>query len=115
MIHEHISKFEVRETRGAGIKQYLDAELNIFKIFVMFYMDHPELRDKVKYSFYYRYSKENFSLSFGRPRVDVCSECENFKSKLRDPCLSDVKRSLVAEQMIHNRRAKNFYIKQRSR
>lgn len=115
LLHEHISKFEVRETHyGAKKKLYLDAELNIYKMFEMFQMDHPELREKVKYSFYYRYFKENFSLSFGRPQVDVCSECENFKSKLRDPCLSDnVKRSVVAEQIIHKRRANKFYKKQK--
>ena len=77
MIHEHISKVEVRETSGAGIKQYLDAGLNIFKMFLMFQMDHSELRGKVKYSFYYRYFKENFSLSFGRPQVDVCTRILN--------------------------------------
>ena len=36
-------------------KEYLDAELNITK---MFQIDRPELRDKVKYSFYCRYFKE---------------------------------------------------------
>lgn len=115
LIHEHISKFEVRETHyGSRKKQYLDAQLNISKMYEMFQTDHPELRDKVKYSFYYSYFKENFNLSFGRPQVDVCSQCENFKSKLRDPCLSDnVKRSVAAEQIVHKRRAKKFYIKQK--
>ena len=40
--------------------------------------------------------------------------CENFKAKLRDPCLSDnTKRSVVAEQIVHQRRAKKFYTKQK--
>ena len=67
VIHEHILKFEVRETHyGTMKKQYLDAELNIYKMFEMFQIDRPELRDKVKCSFYFRYFKKNFSLSFGR-------------------------------------------------
>ena len=81
LIHEHISKFEVRETHyGVTKMQYLELELNTSEMFETFQIDHPELRDKVKFSFYYRYFKENFSLSFGHAQVDVCSECENFKS-----------------------------------
>lgn len=113
-IHNHISRFEVRETHyGTRKKQYLDATLSIATMYEMFQIEHPELKDKVKYSFYYRYFKENFNLSFGRPQVDVCSQCELFKSKLRDQCLSDnVKRSVAAEQIVHLRRAKKFYTKQ---
>ena len=87
----------------------MDAELNISEMFEMFQMDHPELKDKVKNSFYYRYFEENFSLSFGWPQTDVSSKYENFKSKLRDHSINDnVKRSVVAKQIIHKRRAKKF-------
>lgn len=115
IIHDHISRFDVRETHyGTKKKKYLDAKPNITKMYEMFQIDHPELKDKVKYSFYYRYFKENFNLSFGRPQVDVCSQCENFRAKLRDPCLSDnVKCSVIAEQIVHQRRAKKFYTKQK--
>ena len=48
-VHEHISKFEVKEIHyGARIKQYLGAEFDISKMFVMFQINHPELRDKVR-------------------------------------------------------------------
>lgn len=113
LVHDHISQFEVKETHyGGKPKHYLDARLNISKMYDLFLTKHQEMKDKVKYNFYYKYFKENFNYSFGRPQVDVCSQCESFSAKLRDPCLSDnVKRSVTAEQMIHKRRAKKFYSK----
>ena len=48
-IHEHISRFELREIHyGFRKKQYLDSTLNISKMYEMFLSDYPELRDKVK-------------------------------------------------------------------
>lgn len=80
----------------------------------MFQTAHPGLKDRIKYSFYYKYFKENFILSFGRPQVDVCSQFESFKAKLRNSDLCDNgKRSVIAEQMVHKRRAKIFCLKQK--
>lgn len=89
-IHNHISKFEVKETHYSGKpKKYLDARLTIKKMYDMFVIDNQDLKDKVKYNFFYNYFKENFGYSFGRPQVDVCSTCENLNSKLKDKCLND--------------------------
>lgn len=116
LIHEHISSFDVKETHyGGRPKKYLDARLNVKLMHEMFMKKHPELGNLVKYNFYYMYFKENFNLSFGRPQVDVCCECEGLKSKLRDPHLSDgAKRNVAAELMIHQRRAKKFYLSMKS-
>jgi len=54
----------------------------------MFVNDYPDLAVKVKYNFYYKYFKENFDYTFGRPQVDVCSQCESLNTKIRDPDLS---------------------------
>lgn len=110
-IHDHIAKFEVKETHyGGKHKKYLDARLNVTKLHEMFINDNPDLKDLVKYHFYYSYFHENFGYSFGRPQVDVCSQCESLKSKLRDQALNDnAKRTAAAELMIHKRRAKKFY------
>nr|CAI5850994.1 unnamed protein product [Callosobruchus analis] len=54
--------------------------------------------------------KQNYSLRFGRPQVDVCGECERLGTALKDPNLNDnAKRVHSAELMVHKRRAKNFY------
>lgn len=112
-IHDHICRFEVKETHyGGTLRKYLDGRLTTRKMYDMFMLEHPELDKKVKYSFYYTYFKENFNYSFGRPQVDVCSQCENFSAKLRDRYLSDnAKRNVAAEQMVHKRRVKKFYEK----
>lgn len=109
-IHEHISKFEAKKTHyGGKPKEYLDARLNVKIMHNMFLESYPEC-NSVTYSFYRKYFLENFSLTFGRPQVDVCSTCERFSSKMRDQSLSDnTKRGVAAEQIIHKRRAKKFY------
>lgn len=110
-MHEHILKFEVKETHyGGNLRKYLDARLNIVKMYELFQNEHPHLKDVVKYNFYYHYFKENFGYSFGRPQVDVCSKCESLSVKMKDPGLSEnAKRNVAAELMIHKRRAKMFY------
>lgn len=109
-IHEHISKFEVKKTHyGGKPKEYLDARLNVKIMHNLFLESHPEF-NSVKYSFYRKYFLENFNLTFGRPQVDVCSNCERFSCKMKDRFLSDnAKRCVAADQMIHQRRARKFY------
>lgn len=55
----------------------------------MFVKDNPDLENVVKYNFYYTYFRENFGYRFGRPQVDVCSQCENLNRKLKDRNLND--------------------------
>lgn len=112
-IHDHISKFDVKETHyGGKPKKYLDARLNVKLMHEMFISENEDLKDKVHYNFYYLYYKENFGYSFGRPQVDVCSVCESLKAKLRDKSLNDnAKRAAAAELVIHKRRANKFYAK----
>jgi len=114
LIHDHISKFEVKETHYSGKpKKYLDARLTIRKMYDMFITGNQELQDNVNYNFFYIYYKENFRYSFGRPQVDVCSTCENLKSKLKDKSLNDnAKRA--AELLIHKRRAQKCYTNMKS-
>ncbi|KAL4152920.1 hypothetical protein QTP88_000753 [Uroleucon formosanum] len=76
----------------------------------MFLKDYPDLAVKVKYNFYYKYCKENFDYTFGRPQVDVCSQCESLNAKIRDPALSEsAKRGAAGELVLHKRRAKKCY------
>lgn len=79
-------------------------------MFEMFINDCPELTNIVKYSFCLSYFKENFDYSLGRLQVDVCSECEWLKVKLKDPALSEnAKLNVAAELFVHKRRANKFY------
>jgi hypothetical protein len=63
-----------------------------------------------KYNFYYKYLKENFDYTFGRPQTDVCSQCESLNTKIRDPALSEsAKRGAAGELILYKRKTKKFY------
>ncbi|CAH1973033.1 unnamed protein product [Acanthoscelides obtectus] len=66
---------------------------------------NKEAREKLR-------TAKNFALKFGRPQVDVCGQCEELTTKLKDSKLNDnAKRVAAAELMVHKRRAKKFYSK----
>ncbi|VEN61902.1 unnamed protein product [Callosobruchus maculatus] len=112
-IKKHIDAFPVKVSHySSKIIRYLDASLDVRKMHNLFVNKYPELENLVKYEFYLKYFKENFNLKFGRPQVDVCSECERHGTRLRDVNLNDnAKRVAAAELMVHKRRAKKFYNK----
>lgn len=67
---------------------------------------------KVSFSFYRSFFRENLNLSFGRPQVDVCSICELLNNKIKYRNLNETaKRTAVAELIVHKRRSKHFYSK----
>nr|CAH7725218.1 unnamed protein product [Callosobruchus chinensis] len=112
-IKEHIDAFRVKVSHySSKTISYLDAALDMKKMHNLFVNKHPELENIVKYEFYLEYFNENFNLKFGRPQVDVCSECERHGTRLKDVNLNDnAKRAAAAELMVHKRRAKKFYTK----
>lgn len=114
-IDEHIKEFPVKETHYSNKNiQYLSAELNIKTMYELFCKKHPNLSNKIKYDFYRKYFHENYDYRFGRPQIDVCSTCEELTVKIKSPHLTEnVKRAAVAEKIIHVRRAKKFYNKQK--
>nr|CAI5844493.1 unnamed protein product [Callosobruchus analis] len=62
------------------------------------------------YELYLKYLNENYSLTFGRCQVNVCSECERLNAKIKDNSLNDTaKRVTIAKLIVHKRRAKKFY------
>lgn len=109
LVTEHISMFPVKQTHyGAREFNYLDAELNVKIMYSLFLEKNPT--SKIKYEYYNKIFRENFNLSFGRPQVDVCNECETIALKLKNKSLNDTsKRVAAAELMVHKRRSKKFY------
>lgn len=110
-VAQHIESFEVKEAHyTSGPVKYLNAELNIKIMHALFTEKHPDA--KVSYAFYYNYFKSHYSLRFGRPQVDVCSKCEELKTKMKCSFLNEnAKKAAAAELMVHTRRAKKFYSK----
>lgn len=115
-IYDHISKFDLKETHyGGNLKKYLDSRLNVKLMYEMFLSENPDLINRVKYSFYYKYYKENFDYSFGRPQVDVCSQCESLNAKLKNKELNPrTKLATQGELDLHKRRARKFYSKMKA-
>lgn len=111
-INEHIKSFDVKEVHYSNnvLKKYLPATLDVKQMHKMFMEKFPD--SKVKYSFYLKYFHENFTYTFGRPQVDVCSACEELGQKIKSTTLNDnAKRVATAELLVHKNRAKKFYKK----
>lgn len=108
-VKNHIESFPVKQSHYSSKEyNYLSAELNIKKMFIMFKNSHPET--KVKQSFYYKIFKEHFDLHFGRPAVDACCECERLNIRINSTDLGE--RAIMAakaELTVHKKRATKFY------
>lgn len=116
MISDHVKCFPTYVSHYTSKPvTYLDAELTVSKMHMLFLEKHPHLKGTVKYEYYLKYFNENFGYRFGRPQVDVCPSCEDLNSKLKSSVLNDnAKRTAAAELMVHKRRAKKFYTKLKS-
>jgi hypothetical protein len=109
LVHNHISSFPVKQSHYSGRNiHYLDSELTVKRMYDLFKISHP--KSVIKYEYYNKIFKENFNLTFGRPQVDTCCECEQLSVKIKSKTLNDVaKRVASAELIVHKRRAKKFY------
>ena len=110
-VKEHIQSFPTNISHYSGReKYYLNSQLNLRLMHQLYLEKYPN--QKVSFSFYRSFFRENFNLSFGRPQVDVCSTCELLNNKIKDRNLNETaKRTAVAELIVHKRRAKKFYSK----
>ncbi|KAL1509952.1 hypothetical protein ABEB36_004616 [Hypothenemus hampei] len=60
-IHNHIKKFDVKQTHyGGAVKNYLDARLNVKIMHELFINENPELRNSISYKYYLEYFKRYF-------------------------------------------------------
>lgn len=104
---------------------YLPEELNIKKLHDMYSELNP--KNHVSYETYRTIFNTKFNISFGYPRTDTCSSCDEFKAKLnsleadlaathgiaqRKLILKSIKKIQV-ENDLHKRRADTFYRKKR--
>lgn len=109
LVRDHIQSFPVKESHYSCKQvKYLDAKLNIKIMFKLFQKKHPSV--KISYVSFFKFFTENCNLSFGRPQVDSCCQCEELNIKIKSPHLSDyAKRTAVGELIVHKRRSKRFY------
>ena len=126
-IYDHITKFPFEEShygRQRTKKRYLSAELSVRKMYVMFVEENfpekyrefnekdvqPEKFDcAIKYKFYFDFFKEHFNYGFGKPRTDVCGECEELKVKIGTQKNSEIRKRLELKLKIHKKKSDWFY------
>nr|CAI5865121.1 unnamed protein product [Callosobruchus analis] len=110
-VRQHIESFPVKISHYSNKEfKYLTTELNLKIMYNLFKEQNPDIN--VSYAYYTRYFRENFSLRFARPQIDVCATCETLNNKIKDQHLNETaKRTAVAELMVHKRRSNKFYLK----
>ena len=127
-IIDHISSFRGRKSHYSLSKSkrlYLPDELNIMKMYNMYCGLHPD--SKVSYETYRCVFNEKFNISFGYPRQDTCSTCDEFEAKIQH-CLKIVnnpeseeeknevmreKAALTIQKTLHLKKAAVFYDRKR--
>lgn len=122
----HIGSFKGRKGHynlSESTKIYLPEELNIKKMFDMFCSQNENIQ--VSYETYRTIFSTEFNISFGFPRMDTCSTCDEYiaKSKILEAEIlllnintdvdqinkknSELKR-LRVENTVHKKKQKNF-------
>ncbi|XP_050314683.1 uncharacterized protein LOC126749093 [Anthonomus grandis grandis] len=96
-VREHIESFPNKIShyfRARSSKQYLSPDLNLTIMYDLYLkkfepenyklkQDELPFKPKICYDFYGRYFRENFNISFGRPRKDTCKKCDMFENKIQ--------------------------------
>ncbi|CAH1105677.1 unnamed protein product [Psylliodes chrysocephalus] len=85
-------------------------------MFNMFWQQNPE--KKVSYETYRTIFVTKFNISFGYPRTDTCSSCDEHKAKKmsieNDPSQKAFLSRLETEYKRHLRKAETFYKRKRA-
>lgn len=129
---DHIKSFKSRKAHYSlhdSSKTYLDEDLNIKKMHDLYIQDNPQF--KVSYEKYREIFNNHFNISFGYPRTDTCSQCDEYKAKIRqieleisqlqmsdktEEQLNQNKKNLEVANNLHLKKAEKFYeIKRKAR
>ncbi|GFN85748.1 hypothetical protein PoB_001225400 [Plakobranchus ocellatus] len=118
----HIQSFKGRSShysRNKSKRIYLPDELNITKMFELFQQQHPA--ETLSYESYRVIFNNRFNISFGFPRSDTCSLCDQINAKLtcldsklqsgsgETAALEQERAQVNTEKEIHHRKAEVFY------
>ncbi|CAG9793242.1 unnamed protein product [Diatraea saccharalis] len=70
-------------------KKFLDSHLSINKLYNKFVSEvHPELKTKVSYEKFRQIFNQDFNISFGFPRKDICQVCEKLNMDIKSAEIS---------------------------
>jgi len=117
LIYDHIKRFKGRQSHYSlkdSKKMYLPEDLNVKKMFTMFKQLHPTV--VVSYETYRCILNSEFNISFGYPRTDTCTTCDEFLAQLKtlSPVTDDKEiQNLTTKNMLHKRKAETFYVRKK--
>lgn len=77
-------------------------------MWIIFNITQTDPSLKVKQSYFRNVFNTKYNIGFGKPRVDVCSRCTEFKEKIKTS-EGATKQSLMTLYKVHTRKAKAFY------
>ena len=112
-VKDHIKSFPVMKSHYSRNKnkrrRYLSPLLSIVEMHRLYVQEHEGqvANPRVKYSYYAKVFNEEFNLSFGYPKSDVCGACEQFRIQLNSEG-SDVN-TVQEKHKEHLRSAEKFY------
>lgn len=114
-IDAHVCSFPTMRSHYSRGKQsrrrkYLSPVLNVALMHELYLKKFEPAVDKplVTYEAYLRYFNENFNISFGYPKSDTCSTCDQLQVQL--DAASDSLKNLIRQQKEdHLRKAERFY------
>lgn len=130
-VNEHILSFKGRNSHyslSKCKKIFLPAELNVKKMYSMYTEKYPN--HVLSYEKYREIFNTNFNISFGYPRSDTCSFCDEVKVKVdglqaeintvqkdditKSAQLNSQLKALLLEKQLHLKKAETFYKRKRS-
>lgn len=125
-VKEHIASFKGRTSHYSyerTKKIYLPEELNLQKMHNLYQEKYSQ--NPISYERYRQIFVNNFNISFGYPRSDTCSTCDEFSAKMKalqkeiprnekHRCkIESEKKRLTVENEFHKKRAEIFYERKR--
>ncbi|GFO32007.1 vitamin B12-dependent ribonucleotide reductase [Plakobranchus ocellatus] len=128
LVRQHISSFKGRTShysREKSRKLYLPETLSVTKMYSFFTEAHANAADRITYESYRKIFNGDFNISFGYPRSDSCSKCDELITKIdflqvqlegqpENQELQKQKGQALTERELHQRKAENFYQRKRA-
>ncbi|KAK5650194.1 hypothetical protein RI129_001223 [Pyrocoelia pectoralis] len=118
-VYEHIKSFKGRKAHYSlrdSERIYLPEELNVKRMHRMFMEDYPN--KQISYETYRTIFVTEFNISFGYPRTDTCSSCDEYKAQKsileKGPFQKDALSRLDRDHQLHLLKANAFYKRKRT-
>ena len=115
-INDHIRSFPVMKShysrnKHSGRRRNLSPNLSVKQMHEFYTEKHEENHENllVSYDYYLTYFNQNFNFSFGYPKSDTCSTCDQLEVQLNASSDSAVQSSIRLQKEDHLRKAENFY------